>query len=329
MLRLYQLWAVLFQFEPSKAANEEFPAHIQMATPNYILAALSMILPEPNTSAHAKPRDMRISIDTSLPSPQEPYGPTLKWLIQSLAHGVSPQLIILTGNATTATSPTVVGAYFSSPSSNVAKHNRQIYSSALSQYISQHLSIPSSNVEEDNHQFRVVALRFLFQLLPQFRLFRLKEHHVPLTNIENTGDQSRSGAFAASSESYLPSTAPYVIGDQEGKYASLCIDPESMSATLRSNTMVTDSVEDVGCEPMSPRSNSSDTIDNGNYEVSLKIDRFEIFQVKGWVDEDATSKGVESTFDKSRYVPYSTENKIQGEKLRERIQGFGSDSNMK
>ena len=99
-----------------------------------------------------------------------------------------------------------------------------------------------------------------------------------------------------------------------------------------------DSIKDVGCNLMSVSGNSSDTTKNQcNSEVAFKIDRLEIFRVKSCVDANATSEGAydqsryapytfEGSYDQDRYAPYTSENKIKGEQLLERIQGFGSDA---
>ena len=145
-----------------------------------------------------------------------------------------------------------------------------------------------------------------------------------LTQIINTEDDAPLlRAVAASDEPPLESTKAYRIGDPERKGAGLCIDPETKSATLTSNITDTDSGKVVGYKPVYMTGNDNDITAYSNWEVAVKIDHFEIFRVKVGIDAHVASEGAK---DQNQYAQDATQEKIQGEELSKRIQGFGSTS---
>lgn len=183
---------------------------------------------------------------------------------------------------------------------------------------------PLSNAEAEKRELEPSTPHFLFQLRPKFRLLRWKGPHLPLTNIINTEDDAPLlGAVAARDEPPLESKKTYKIGDPERRGAGLCIDPETKSATLTSNITDTDSGKVVGYKPVYMTGNSNDITADSNWEVAVKIDYFEIFRVKGGTDAHVASEGAK---DQNRYAQDATEEKIKGEELSKRIQGFGSTS---
>ena len=178
----------------------------------------------------------------------------------------------------------------------------------------------------------------LFQLQPQLQLYPWNGPHMPLTKIINTQDDAPLvGALAASDEPPLESTKPYRIGHPEVKGASLCIDPMIESATLKSNTTDIEDGEVIGYKPVYISGKDTELKIEGNWNVALKIDRFEVFQVNGSIDANVASEGapnrnryVQDATDNfsnpNRYVEDTTEEKITGEELSKRIQRFGSTS---
>ena len=217
---------------------------------------------------------MGTSLEISYPLSPNPYDLTVTRLVQSLTEEAYPHLILLTSNATVTMPLTIMGAYFPSP-----------------------LSKPSTPP-------------FLFQLRPQFRMYRWDGPHTPLTNIVNIEDDTRS-------------TKPYRIGDPERKGVSLGIDPEMKSATLRSNTTNTYSGEFVGYKLVCMNGSDSDMNTDSNWQVSIKIDHCDTFRVKGGVDTNVDSEGQKDLY---RYTQDATIEKIKGEELSRQIQGFGSTS---
>lgn len=296
-LQFHQLWAVLFQ--PPMTADDQAPSQIPGAIPNHILAAISLFIPQPKISSHSQPttQDMRISLEDSFPPSQRSYDPTVTRLVQSLVQDPHPHLILLTSNATATTPLTVIGAYFPRPLSNAKGEKRE----------------PKTSTPH-----------LLFQLRPNFRLLRWNGPHMLLTQIINTEDDAPLlRAVAASDEPPLESTKAYRIGDPERKGAGLCIDPETKSATLTSNITDTDSGKVVGYKPVYMTGNDNDITAYSNWEVAVKIDHFEIFRLKVGIDAHVASEGAK---DQNQYAQDATQEKIQGEELSKRIQGFGSTS---
>lgn len=133
-----------------------------------------------------------------------------------------------------------------------------------------------------------------------------------------------SKAFTASEEPSSKATIPYRIGDPERKAVGLCIDPETNSATLTSNNSDIDSADVVRYKPFCIKSTDSSIQPDSNCTVAVKIDHFEILRVTGRIDTNVASEGANNL---DRYAPqYATEERIQGEELSKRIQGFGSTS---
>ena len=151
---------------------------------------------------------------------------------------------------------------------------------------------------------------FLFQLRPQLRIYRWNGPHLTLANIINIEDD-------------LKSTKPYRIGDPERKGASLSIDPETKLATLRGHTIDAHSGELVGYKLVCMDGTDGDMKIGSNWEVTVKIDHFDTFRVKGGVDTNVASEEAKNRY---RYVQDATEGKIKGEELSKRIQGFGPTS---
>ena len=151
---------------------------------------------------------------------------------------------------------------------------------------------------------------FLFQLRPQLRIYRWNGPHLTLANIINIEDD-------------LKSTKPYRIGDPERKGASLSIDPETKLATLRGHTINAHSGELVGYKLVCMDGTDSDMKIGSNWEVTVKIDHFDTFRVKGGVDTNVASEEAKNRY---RYVQDATEGKIKGEDLSKWIQGFGPTS---
>ena len=117
-------------------------------------------------------------------------------------------------------------------------------------------------------------------------------------------------------------TKSYRIGDPERKAAGLCIDPETKSATLTSNTTDTDSGDVVGYKPVCINSTNRGIKLDSNWKVAVKIDHFEILRVKGGIGTNVASERANTLV---RYAPqHATEGRIKGEELSKRIQGFGS-----
>ena len=296
-LRFHQLWAVLFQ--PPMNADDEAPSQIPGAVPSHVLAAISLFIPQPKISALSQPtkQDMRLSLKNISPPTQGSYGLTVTRLVQCLTQDAQPHLILLTSTATANTTLTIMGAYFPSPSFNIEGQKREI-------------------TPKNPH--------LLFQLRPQFRILRWNGPHKSLTNIINTEDNAAlSGAMAASDSP--TSTKPFRIGDPERKGAALCVDLETKSATLASTIATTDIAERVGFQPVYLNGNDGEIADGSNWEVAVKIDQFELFRVNGGMDAKVASQ--ERAKDQNRYAQdATTEEKIKGEELAKRIQGFGSAS---
>ena len=101
------------------------------------------------------------------------------------------------------------------------------------------------------------------------------------------------------------------------------MDPEIQSATLRSNITNAYSGEFVGYKLVCMNGSDSDMKIGSNWEVAIKIDQFETFRVKGVVDTNVKSEGAK---DLHRYTQDATIEKIKGEELSRRIQGFGPTS---
>lgn len=80
----------------------------------------------------------------------------------------------------------------------------------------------------------------------------------------------------------------------------MCIDPETKSATLTSNTTYTDSGDVVGYQPVCINSTDSGIKLDSNWKVAVKIDHFEILRVKGGIDKNVASE-VSNNLD--RYAP--------------------------
>ena len=257
-------------------ADDKAPPQIPGAIPNHVLAATSFFIPQTKISNRYQPtmQDMRISLEKSCPPPQRSYDLTATRLVQSLEQDAHPHLLLLTSSATVTTPLTIMGAYFPSP-----------------------LSKPSTP-------------HFLFQLQPQFRIYRWNGPHISLANIINIEDD-------------LKSTETYRIGDPERKGASLGINPEIRLATLRSSTTVTFGGELIGYELVCMNGSDSDMESGSNWEVAVKIDHFDTFRVKGGVDTNVASDEAKNHY---RYVQDATEEKIKGEDLSKRIQGFGPTS---
>jgi len=295
--RFHQLWAVLFQ--PPKIADDEAPSQIPGTIPNHLLTAVSLLIPQPKISSQFQPAkpDLRLSLGDTYPPSQISYDVTVTRLVQSLTQHAHPHLMLLTSNATAKTPLTVMGAYFPGPLSNPKGAKRE---------------------------FKLSTPRVLFQLRPQFRVYRWTSPYTSLTNVINIEDDDRlSGAVAASDEYTLNSMKPYRIGDPERKGAGLRIDPETISAALMTNVTPTYSGGAVGYEPVCMNGDDSDMNVDSNWEVSVKIDSFEIFRVNGDMN---TNDVTDEARIQSQYTQDATEEKIKGEELVKRIQGFGPSS---
>ena len=183
---------------------------------------------------------------------------------------------------------------------------------------------PLSNPGGEQCQLVSKTPHFLFQLRPQLQLHRWNGPHIPLAKIITIDDGTPLlGAVAVSNELSLTTTKPYRIEGYERKGAGLCIDPETKSATLRSNTTNTDSGLVVGYEPVYIKGKDSDKEIASNREVAIQIDHFDVFRVMGAIDADVDYAAAKHQY---RYVHDATEEKIKGEELSKRIQGFGSTS---
>lgn len=274
-------------------AEDEPPSQIPGAVPNHILATISLIIPQPKVSYRSQPtsQEMRIWLEYSSPPSQRSNDLNATHLVHSITQDPHPHIILLTSNATDTKPLTVIGSCFPSPLSNPGGEQRQL-------------------VSKTPH--------FLFQLRPQLQLHRWNGPHIPLAKIITIDDEiSLLGAVAVSNELSLTTTKPYRIGGYERKGAGLCIDPETKSATLRSNTTNTDSGLVVGYGKDSDKEIAS------NREVVIQIDHFDVFRVMGAIDADVDYAAAKNQY---RYVNDATEEKIKGEELSKRIQGFGSTS---
>ena len=126
--------------------DDRASSQIRGAIPNHLLAATSFFIPQTQISNRYQPtqpttQDMRISLDSFLPSSQKSHDLTVTRLVQSLTEEAYPHLILLTSNETVTTPLTIMGAHFPSP-----------------------LSKPSTP-------------HFLFQLQPEFRMYRWDGPH--------------------------------------------------------------------------------------------------------------------------------------------------------
>lgn len=174
------------------AAADKVSPQIHGAIPDDVFAAISLItppiIPQPEISSlpHPATQDMRISLENSSQQSQRLFDLTVTRLVQSLAQDAHPHVLLLTSNATATTPLTVMGAFFPGT---------------------------VSSTEGEKHEMKPSTPRFLFQLQPQFRLYRWNGPNVPLVNIINTEDDApSSGAIAASEEPFLKATKPYRIG---------------------------------------------------------------------------------------------------------------------
>lgn len=281
-------------------AADKVPPQIHRAIPDYVFAAISLTIPQPEISSLSQPtaRDMRISLENSSPQSQRLYDLTATHLVQSLTQDPYPHVLLLTSNATATTPLTVMGAYFPST---------------------------LSYAEGEKRKLKPSTPHLLFQLQPQFRLYRWNGPQIPLADIIKTEDDAPlSGAITASEEPSSKATKRYRIGDPERKAAGLCIDPETKSATLTSSTTDTDIGDVVGYKPVCINNTNSGIKLDSNWKVAVKIDHFEILRVKGGID---TNVAFERANTLVRYAPqHATEERIKREELSKRIQGFGSTS---
>ena len=280
-------------------AEDEPPSQIPGAVPNYILATISLTIPQPKISRfyEATSQDMRISLENSSPPSQRPNDPIVTNLVQSITQDPNPHVILFTSNATATMPLTVMGLCFPSPVSNPGGEQHQLISKTP---------------------------HFLFQLRPQFQLHRWSGPHIPLTEIITMDHEAPLlGALAVSNELPLTTTRPYRIGGSERKGASLCINPETKSATLRSSTTNTDGSLFVGYELVYTKGKDSDKQIASDWEVAIHIDQFDVFRVKGAIDTTVADEGAKN---RHRYVHDATEERIKDEELSKRIQGFGSTS---
>ena len=280
-------------------AEDEPPSQIPGAVPNHILATISLIIPQPKVSYRSQPtsQEMRMCLEYSSPPSQRPNDLNAIHLVHSITQDPHPHVILLTSNATGTKPLTVMGSCFPNPLSNPGGEQRQL-------------------VSKTPH--------FLFQLRPQLQLHRWNGPHIPLAKIITIDDETPLlGAVAVGNELSLTTTKPYRIGGYERKGAALCIDPETKSATLRSNTTNTDSGLVVGYEPVYIKGKDSDKEIASNREVAIQIDHFDVFRVMGAIDADVDYPAAKNQY---RYVHDATEEKIKGEELSKRIQGFGSTS---
>ena len=96
------------------STDDQAPSHAPAHTLSHILEAFSLFLPQPRVSARSgmTRQDMRIAFERSSEPSQRSDDVTLAQLINPLAREPHPHLLLITGEKTTTTPLTVIGAYF-------------------------------------------------------------------------------------------------------------------------------------------------------------------------------------------------------------------------
>jgi len=130
-------------------------------------------------------------------------------------------------------------------------------------------------------------------------------------------------AIAASDATYSRS---YAIGAPGEKGTCLRIDPEQNLATLTSGLSGASSGAVTGYTAMRKDLNATNNALDRQYEVTVKIDNFEVFRVTGGVDTDRHNDSLMGPLDSARYTEEAMGSRVEAEELKKRIQGFGSNA---
>lgn len=270
--------------------------------PNFILSAVSLFIPGPEFFGHSHMRttqDMRIALEKLVESSDESGNLTVARLVKSLTQDLHPYLLVITSNEKSTSKPgTIIGAYFPGP-----------------------LWFKCNEDTGDAPKFGTGTSHLLFQLTPQFRLLRWTRPRVPLTDIIKMDDDEVPSLDAiVGCDGIFPTLSmTYRIGSSDGKGSSLRISPETGSAVLKINP--TDiNYNDVACFKDAYRDNSG----GHEWETTVNHAQLEIFTVAGGVDANLATEGISRKEDYAQCVRGEAQQKIKGEELKMRIQGFGS-----
>lgn len=225
---------------------------------------------------------------------------TLTQLIKSLAHEPYPHLLLITGKKTTTTPLTVVGAYLPGP-----LHSK-------------------TDGEDERYVSQTATLHLLFQLQPQLHLLRGTGPQISLRDILQMHEDAPSlETIAASDATYSRS---YAIGAPGNNGTCLRIDPEQNLATLISGLSGASSGAGTGYTGVPRDLNAMNNALNRQYEVTVEIDKFEVFRVTGGVDTERDNDSLMGPLDRARCTEEAMGLRVEGEKLKNRIQGFGSNA---
>lgn len=268
-------------------------------TSTYINGAISLFAPPVMTRTHRYQITTQIDERLVLEKAQvslDSQDTTIVRLVQTISNYPSAYVVLFSSNAASTTPKTIIGACFPGP-----------------------LYINSTEVEDKKRMTRANISHLLFQLQPKFRLLRWTKPDMPLTALINTKGDKITLAEVATREGPEQLNVPYWIGHPTGQGASIRIDPQKKTATLAS--VDEQWYREVGAEG-----------NNGlrkNWAVVIQDARMDIFTATGGVDQEVQTGRTAEAEDTPERVLYDLEPenegpRVEGEDLRERIQGFGS-----
>ncbi|KAJ5586671.1 uncharacterized protein N7459_002436 [Penicillium hispanicum] len=299
-LRFHQLWAVLFQPPVPENHKQQSAQHLEApGRPDRILNAVSLFVPYPTASTlpEVKGADRRIALEKIDSPGYDKLTSTSTGLVQTLVQAATRQhVLLISGDDPSTLQPVVIGACLPSPSQLKQTAEDKRYGEMC--------------------KFKTNVSHFIFELMPQFRIFRWSGSQASVADTINIGETADLEQIAIDPAARLGKI--YWLGPPNQKGTRLQVDLERKLAALTCEPDSANDAKHAGFTEVSPHENTT------SQERQMSVTRIDLLGVLGTSASDNSDRVLSDRGNhQAKDLQGHETGLIRGEQLRTRIEGFG------